>query len=352
MILKNKLLIYGATGYTGTLAVRMAAEAGLCPVLSGRNADKLNELAAPLNLEYHAVSLDDAEGLEALLHEVAVVLHIAGPFSATAGPMVQACLKTRTHYLDITGEIEIFERHFRLDEEARNRGIMIMSGVGFDVVPTDCLCAHLKDRMPDASHLTLSIAAGGGMSPGTAKTVVEGIGYGTVLRRKGKIVEIHESLHSRADFGRGDRDTVAIGWGDVSTAYHTTGIPNTTVFFRSTPALKMVAGMGRGLKRMLSKPWLQRLIKRGIGKAVNGPDDVARSKGFSVIVGEVKNDEGTVKSTKLLTPEGYTLTCLCALEIARQVLDGNFKVGFGTPAGVYGPDFILQFEGVERTDLE
>jgi len=352
MMLKNKPLIYGASGYTGTLAVRMAAEAGLRPILSGRNEAKLKSLAAPLNLEYHAVSLDDARGLEALLHEVAVVLHIAGPFSATASPMVQACLKTGTHYLDITGEIEVFERHYRLDAEAKIRGIMVMSGVGFDVVPTDCLCAYLKDRMPDASHLTLSISAGGGMSPGTAKTVVEGIGYGTVLRREGKIVEIHEALHSSADFGRGDRDTVAIGWGDVSTAYHTTGIPNTTVFFRSTPALKLVAGMGKGLKRMLAKPWLQRLIKRGIGKAVKGPDDIARSKGFSVIVGEVKNASGAVKSSKLLTPEGYTLTCLCALEIVRQVLDGNYKVGFGTPAGVYGADFILQFEGVERIDLE
>jgi len=352
MTRETRFLIYGATGYTGKLAARMAAQAGLKPILSGRNESKLKEIAEPLNLEHASVSLDDREGLEALLQKVAVVLHIAGPFSATAKPMVQACLNTGTHYLDITGEIQIFERHFRLNDSAKAKGIMIMSGVGFDVVPTDCLSAHLKSRLPDARHLILSIAASGGMSPGTVKTVVEGIGYGTVLRRDGNIVEMFGSLRSHADFGRGDRDTVAVGWGDVSTAYHTTAIPNITVFFKSTGALKLISGMGKGIKGMLAKPWMQRLIKRRIEKMVKGPDDAARSKGYSIIIGEVNNDEGTVMKSKLVTPEGYTLTCLCGLEIVKQVLEGNFKAGYCTPAGVYGADFILQFDGVERTDME
>ncbi|MBL4577201.1 MAG: saccharopine dehydrogenase NADP-binding domain-containing protein [Flavobacteriales bacterium] len=351
MTTESKFLIYGATGYTGKLVVHMAVKDGLKPLLSGRNSKMLKQLAEPLGLEYEAVFLDNQDALERLLEKVDIVLHIAGPFSATARPMVQACLNTQTHYLDITGEIPIFEKHFRLDDQAREKDIMIMSGVGFDVVPTDCLSAHLKKRMPDATELTLSLAGSGGLSPGTAKTVVEGIGYGTAVRREGNIVEIEGALHGKADFGRGERETIAIGWGDVSTAFHTTGIPNITVFFKSTSALKFVAGMGKRMKGILGKQWIQRILKNRIERLVKGPDDEARSKGYCIIVGEVKNKKGSVMKSRLLTPEGYTLTCLCALEILRQVQQGNFRAGFGTPAGVYGADFILQFEGVEREDL-
>ena len=347
----DTFLIYGATGYTGRLAAKMAASSGLKPILSGRNEAKLKALAEPLGLEYKAVSLDDVEGLASLLATVSVVLHIAGPFSATAKPMAQACLNTGTHYLDITGEIQIFERHFRLHDKAVEKGIMMMSGVGFDVVPTDCLAAHLKARLPDAQHLTLCLAGSGGLSPGTAKTAVEGIGYGTAVRREGNIVEVNEAIYGKADFGRGERDTVAIGWGDVSTAYHTTGIPNITVFFKSSGALKMISGFGKGMRGLLARPWMQRFLKKRIEKMVHGPDEEARVKGYSIILGEARNAEGTVVKSKLVTPEGYTLTCLCALEIVRQVLDGNLKVGFATPAAVYGADFILQFDGVERSDI-
>ena len=349
--MNDKFLIYGATGYTGKLVAQMAAETGLKPILSGRNAVKLKAIADPLGLEYEAVSLEDSDGLETLLNKVSVVLHIAGPFSATAHPMVQACLKTGTHYLDITGEIQIFERHFRLHNQAVKQRIMIMSGVGFDVVPTDCLAAHLKAMLPDASDLKLSLAGSGGLSPGTAKTAVEGIGYGTAIRKDGNIIEVYESILGKADFGKGERDTVAIGWGDVSTAYHTTGIPNITVFFKSTGALKMISGFGKGIKGLLAKPWLQRIIKNRIDKTVQGPNDEARARGYSVIVGEIRNEVGVTMRSRLVTPEGYTLTGLCALEIVRQVLSGNYKTGFATPAGTYGADFIMQFDGVERTDL-
>lgn len=348
--MSNHFLIYGATGYTGALVAEMAAKTGMKPILSGRNEAKLKAIAEPLRLDFEVVSLDDTEALEDLLNKVSVVLHVAGPFSATAQPMIEACLKTGTHYLDITGELQVFERHFRLHAEAEAKGIMVMSGVGFDVVPTDCLSAHLKAKLPDATELVLSLAGSGGLSPGTAKTAIEGIGYGTAVRREGKIIELKSALRGSADFGSGERETVAIGWGDVSTAYHTTGIPNITVFFKSTGILNFISGLGVGIKKILGKPLMQRILKNRIEKMVKGPSDEERAKGYSIIVGSVKNKEGAEKTSKLVTPEGYTLTCLCALEIVKQVLDENFKTGFRTPAGVYGADFILQFEGVERTD--
>src|SRR5690606_37223372 len=151
------------------------------------------------------------------LSQVDVVLHIAGPFSQTSQPMVDACLRTGTHYLDITGEIDVFEACAARDEAAQKAGVMIMPGVGFDVVPSDCLAAHMKARLPDATELTLAISGLGHMSHGTAKTGVESIGKGTRIRRGGRIVTSRKPLHREIDFGQGAKSCIAIGWGDVST---------------------------------------------------------------------------------------------------------------------------------------
>ena len=345
------IVIYGATGYTGQLMAEMAAAQGLTPLLSGRNSEKLQAVAEPLGLDYHAVSLDDKPGLEALLADVNMLLHIAGPFSATAQPMVEACLATQTHYLDITGEIDIFERHYTLDAVAKEAGIMIMSGVGFDVVPTDCLAAHVKQRLPDATKLNISIDAGGSLSPGTAKTAMEQIGKKTAVRRNGQLTELDRSLYSKADFGRGERTTISMSWGDVSTAYRTTGIPNITVYFKLTPILKKLTGLPLWVRKIMGSPAPQRFIKKQIEKRITGPSAEQRAAGGTFVIAEAVNAQGERAVSTLQTPDGYTFTCTCALAIAQRVLQDDYQTGFQTPGGLYGPDLILPFEGVQRSDL-
>src|SRR6185295_4523400 len=108
----------------------------------------------------------------------------------TSKPMVKACLAAGVHYLDITGEVAVFEAIFRRDEEAKKRGIALVPGVGFDVVPTDCLAAQLHAKLPDANELWLAFASGGSVSPGTMKTMVEGAGWGGAIRKDGTIVRV------------------------------------------------------------------------------------------------------------------------------------------------------------------
>ncbi len=99
-------LLYGAYGYTGELTARLAVEQGLKPTLSGRNEAKLREVAERYDLPYITASLDD---IAPVLADFGVVMHCAGPFSRTSRPMVDACLATGTHYLDITGEVPVFQ---------------------------------------------------------------------------------------------------------------------------------------------------------------------------------------------------------------------------------------------------
>src|SRR6266550_6648973 len=146
-------MIYGANGYTGQLIAELANNHGEKPILAGRNAAKVRALAEKLGLPWRAFALDRPD-----LRDIELVLHCAGPFSATSRPMVDACLLARAHYLDITGEIDVFESVLGRDEEARQRGIVLLPGAGFDVVPSDCLAALLKQRLPSATKLELAFA--------------------------------------------------------------------------------------------------------------------------------------------------------------------------------------------------
>lgn len=347
----GRFMIYGATGYTGKLVARTAKAQGLDPLLAGRNEARLKSIAAQHGFEYQAISLDDPEALDAGLAQVDAVLHIAGPFSKTSKPMVDACIRTGTHYLDITGEIDVFEACAARGEEAAKAGVMLMPGVGFDVVPSDCLAAHMKARMPDARELVLGISGLGQMSHGTAKTGVESIGKGTRVRREGHIVSARKTPKREIDFGNGPRPSVAIGWGDVATAWHSTGIPDITVYFESNPQLEQMAKMGGLTRWFLSLGFMQRALKKRVEQLPEGPNDSERARGYSVLYGEATGPNGEMARSLLRTPEGYTLTAMTSLEITRRVLAGEAKPGYQTPSLVFGPDFITGFEGCTRQDL-
>lgn len=350
--MSSKFMIYGATGYTGKLSARMAAENGLSPVLAGRSDAKLRAVAEPLGFAHRCVSLEDSVSLDAALEDVSVVLHTAGPFSATSRPMSEACLRTGTHYLDITGEIAVFETLHEASDQAREKGIMLMPGVGFDVVPSDCIAAHLARRLQDPTHLTLSVKGLDSPSRGTARTYIESIVSNIRVRQDGNIVSLSTPPMRLTDFGQGPVECMGIGWGDVSTAFYTTGIPNIEVYFKTTRELKAWARISRRMGWLLKSAPLQRFMNKQITKQPEGPGDEQRLQGTCTIVGEVRNAKGTRVATRLVTPEGYTLTGMTALAITKKVIDGHFKPGFQTPAGLYGPDLICEFQGCVRSDLE
>ena len=163
-------MIYGANGYTGELIARNARGQGLKPILAGRREAKVAPLAEQEGLEYRVFSLDDPDTLADELADVDLVLHCAGPFSRTSRAMLEGCLKARTHYLDITGEVAVFEHVFAQAARVEQAGIIACPGVGFDVIPTDCVAARLKEALPDARELSLGFSTRSGLSPGTAKT--------------------------------------------------------------------------------------------------------------------------------------------------------------------------------------
>ena len=349
----GQFLIYGATGFTGKLTARTATERGLKPILAGRNEAKLRAVALPLGLQYRVFELSDASALDAALGQVDAVLHIAGPFSATSKPMADACLRTGTHYLDITGEIDVFEALAQRDAEARKTGIMLLPGVGFDVVPSDCLALHLKQRLPDAEDLKIYIGGLNALSRGTAKSMMEAVPLGARVRRNGSIIALStRPKDTTCDLGEGPTATIVNSWGDVSTAYYSTRIPNIEVRMAATPQIRAGANMPQFVRRIMGTSLVQSLLKARIDRMPEGPNEDVLRTGYRILLGAVTNARGETARARLRTSQGYLLTAQTGTEIARRVVAGEAKPGFQTPSLVFGSDFILQFEGAKREDLD
>ena len=351
--MKEGFLIYGCYGYTGKLISEMAAKAGMKPVLSGRDEQKVTALARSLNLDYVVFGLDNEQTVIDNIKDFKVVLHCAGPFIYTAKVMAGACIKAKTHYLDITGEYQVFEGIFKLNDAAAQAGVMLMSGVGFDVVPTDCLALYLSEKLGNVDSLELALyMKGGKLSHGTAITIAENLGDATVIRRDGKLVKVpNAKLIRSVDIGGEEKQSVAISWGDISTAFRTTGIPNITVY--NILPQKLIDGMKLSNYFgfiMKLRPVKNFMINR-IKKRPAGPDEAQRTASSSIVWGEVRNKVGGLQRAMLTLPEGYTLTALTALKIVELVLEKDPPSGSKTPAQVFGKDFILQFPGVKRKDL-
>lgn len=351
--MSDPLMIYGATGYSGRLITTAALELGLRPVLCGRNEAKLAAMAQPLSLDYRVAGLTGARRLDAALRDIDVVLNAAGPFSQTSAPIVEACLRTGSHYLDITGEIPVIEALVRRDPGARTARVMIMPAVGFDVVPSDCLAAHVARRLPGASSLAFGLTGLVSATPGSAKTLVEHAGYGVKVRRGGLIATIVPGAVTRwFDFGAGPQRSMNISWGDVASAYYTTGIPNIDVYYEATPALQGMLLASRYAAWMLRTGAWQASLKAYMELLPEGPTDEQRAASQMVIVAEARDGRGRRASSRLRTPEAYTFTGTTAAAVARNVLRGDFEIGFQTPGRVYGADFVLTFADVSREDLE
>ena len=352
--MSSPFLLYGATGFAGEATARLAVEYGLEPILAGRDAIRLEKLGTELGVKYRVFDLSDLHKVEDGLKDVPVVLHCAGPFFHTYKPMVEACLKTGTHYLDLTGEIPVYEAVAARDTEAKARGVMLMPAVGFDVVPTDCLALHLKNRLPSATHLRLAFNGDGpaGLPPGTQRTGFEVVfPYGVHVRRNGRMERPKQAVKTCViDFGQGPVTATLFPWGDVFTAYYSTGIPNIEDYtFLSETARKQITTLAR-IRPLLKLAVVQNFLKRGIRPGPSA-ERIARTK--THVWGEVEDDQGRKAGSRLHGPEaGVVWTARAALAVVRKVLAGDAPTGYQTPAKAYGPDLVMECEGVTREDLD
>lgn len=333
-------MLYGANGYTGKLIIEVAKRRGLSPILAGRNRAAIEALAAEFELECRVFDLDTvAENLDG----VSAVLLAAGPFVFTSAIVAEACIAKGIHYLDITGEIGVFEELHALDSRARAAGSVLLPGVGFDVVPSDCLAASLAQQMPDAVALELAFS-GGQLSKGTTKTMLTHVGDGGAIRENGVIKPVPLAYHSKTiEFHDKRRPCTTIPWGDVSTAYHSTGIETIRVYSKANKAMVRQMKTIRFLSPLLQTAFAQKQLGRLIEAKVKGPGPSARASMKTELWGMVRDAEGKTIEGTLTTPEGYSLTAECATASVERI--GVVEPGFQTPSSAFGASYISEFDG-------
>lgn len=342
----SRLLIYGAYGYTGNLIARSAVARGWSPIVAGRDAARVESLAGELDVEGRSFDVDAAQDH---LENVDVVLHCAGPFSATAAQMMAACLSTGTHYLDITGEMDVFEHAIALAEQAAKAGVVLCPGVGFDVVPTDCLAARLAEELPDATRLSLAILAPPSLSPGTVKTLVEGVAVGARRRVGGAIEAVRFGSEIRMiDFGDGPIPAANTTVADLSTAFRSTGIADITTYAALSVAQIRQLKMLDGIRPLLRLAPLSRLLKKLVAPA-DGPDAADRAAQPSAAWGEVENAVGETRVGRIRLANSYSLTVDSSLGLAQHLLErAPAEGGMYTPSQLVGWQFVERLPGCER----
>jgi len=341
--MKSGLLLYGANGYTGKLILEVALREGLQPVLAGRNAEAVEPIAKAHGLKSLCFGLEDPGTVARLLEPFSALLLAAGPFSKTSAPALEACLHARTAYLDITGEVAVFEAAFARDADAKKAGVAVLPGTGFDVVPSDCLARALSEALPGAETLTLAFR-GFKPSAGTMKTMVEGAHKGGLVRAGGKLVAVPSAWKTMEVPLPEPRLAMTIPWGDLSTAYRSTGIPDIEVYMAVPPSAVGNARRMRRFAPVIGLPFVQAFLMKRIEKNVKGPTPEDRERQRSFLWGRVTKGGRSLTGT-LETLEGYTLTAETSVAIAKRVLAGEVAPGVHTPSQAFGSRFIETIRG-------
>ena len=343
----STILIYGAYGYTGELVARELVRRQQNLVLAGRSAEKLDPVAKSLGCTSRVVGVEDSTALDGAFRGVDAVLNCAGPFSQTALPVARACIRSGTHYLDITGEIGVFERLHALDGQAKEAGVTLLPGVGFDVVPTDCLAAKLHEKMPRAIRLELAIRPSPGVSRGTAATAVEQMGASGLIRSGGDLRREAIGARSRlVDFGKGSEEVFSIPWGDLVTAWVGTGIPEIITYAALPGGLKYLLGPARWLGWLLERRAVASMLQRLVRWRLFGPNQDQRQRWRSHAWGEVRDHDGHTISGRIECPEMYEFTVQSSCAAVLRIIEGGIASGFQTPAKAFGPEFVLSVPGV------
>ncbi len=281
-----------------------------------------------------------------------LVLNCLGPFKDTYRPVAEFCLEVGAHYLDINAEWQVFEELQQLNARAKEAGVMLLPGVGFDVLASDCLSAQVNSTLPDATHLQIGIAGLELISRGSARTMTSLVGEPLRVRRRGRIVSDARMVEANFDFGQGERPALGVSWGDISTAWHSTRIPTIEVFFEATPALSSVIFANRTFGWVARQPLIERAAEQFVARFPQGPQDMARSTRTATVVARAFDDSGRQAESRLHTREAYSFTADAACTTLNHFSGHDCPGGFQTPATALGGDFVLELPGCTRLDVQ
>jgi short subunit dehydrogenase-like uncharacterized protein len=345
-------MIYGAYGVTGQMVVREAVRQGLRPVLAGRSATKLAEMGKALGLEWLSFDLLNKEQVKRALSGVAVVLNLAGPFAHTAPLLVEECLETGTHYLDIANELELFQKLLTYQKVAQEKKVAVLPGVGFGTVATNFLAKAVAGQLAGATHLEVAVAAyNTSASSGATSTVLEVIGRGGYIYDSGQLkpYRLGKGVKKLA-FPDEEKTFMPAPSGDLVAAHQVTGIANVKVYtpFNSSALTRLVLPV---VQRLLKFKAVRKLAvglasrQRGKANLTEQPPELKHSYAWAW----ASNDRGEKAESWLELGEGYQFTAMSSVKAVRKILEGGLA-GVLFPAQAFEANFLTELAGVRFLD--
>lgn len=316
--MKQNVLIYGATGYTGRMISARAKALGIPITLGGRNADSLISLAAELGVSYAVFSLEDPAAIDSSLEGTMVVLNCAGPYRRTAEPLMRAALRTHTHYLDIAAELDSYLLAEQLDSEATAAEIMLLPGCGGSVAMLGCLSGLAASHVTMPRTIAVALRVAGSMSRGSAISAFEGVSARNLKREQDRLVERDSNEARLFDFGQGAVPCIPVTLPDLITIARSTGASEIETFVH-------IEGASFPAGELDAMP--------------DGPSEEERIANPYDAAVVVKGADGAEVQGVLHSVNGYTFTAIAAAEAVRRVTNGEVKAGFQTPAALFGSGF-------------
>jgi short subunit dehydrogenase-like uncharacterized protein len=337
----RRVLLYGATGFSGRLIAERLVEGGRDVVLAGRDAQRLAVLAETMGVSYRVFDLGDPQRIEHGLADIHIVVNAAGPFRQTASVMIDACIRTRTHYVDIAGEWPVFASALSRGRAAAAGGTMLMPGVGFSIVASDCLLAHATAQVSDATLLRVAVSQPVVMSRGTLRSMSAMTSRTVMVRRDGALRPIPVGQLERSfDFGEGLRTSVAVSLPDVVTGQHTTGVGSIEAYAEAGWWSRILYQGGAIAARIFDDGVVQQSLQLLSAVWPAAPPPAARQRAGHVIVVEAVDRWRRARHFRLRTLDGYTVTAITSGAIIERIFADDLIPGFQTPADLYGADLI------------
>lgn len=325
----KKLMIYGATGYTGRMVAEHAKAAGTPIVLAGRTEKPLADLAAKLGVEYRVFALDEAALIDPALIDIGAIVNAAGPFMRTAKILISVAIRNGVHYIDTAAELDSYHLAETLDAEAKAAGVMLLPGGGGSVAMLGSLAGHAVARVKSPRKIRIALHVAGGLSRGSAISATENMTADTFARVDGELVTVAGSVQT-FDFGKGAVESFRVTLPDLITIWWATGVPDIETFVH-------VTGDGFPQGDLSALP--------------DGPTEQERLANRYQAVVEVTDADGTVARSILDTVNGYSFTAIAVAEAGRRVLAGEARPGFQTPAGLFGNGFAETIADTTIVDI-
>ena len=306
----GRVVLFGATGYTGDLAARAMVKRGMQPLLAARRRDAVEALAAELGgLESAVADISDPSSIRALLDRGDTLVTTVGPFVRWGDAALEAAVDAGAHYIDSTGEPPFVRRVFEeAGPRAERSGTVAMTATGYDWVPGNLTGALALSEAEDAVGVRIGyFATGSGMggtSGGTRASLLGVLTEPSFQFRDGKLVTERSAkkVHS-FDVGGRERQGISLGTSEAFSLPRVyPGLRDVEVYLgwfgRQSKALKGFSLVGSGVTKI---PGVRRatgaVVERFVKTSTGGPDEEARRGGGSFFVAEALDDAGDVVAT-------------------------------------------------------